>query len=140
MTRFDPENPRVEGMEDLDEVVRHSERVMAGLAEAQRELAAVTGEGSAADGMVRAEVDGAGRIRRIAFDPRAARMDTAALAEAATEAVRAAQEEAARRNDELLRAATGGAPVTLDMERARREFEEIGADLARTLRDLTEKC
>ena len=42
-----------------------------------------------------------------------------------------------RQNEELIREATGGQPVTLDMDGARRRFEEIGEDLARSLRDLT---
>ena len=66
-------------------------------------------------------VDGTGRIQKISFDPRIARPDTQTIAEAATEAGPAAQDAARRQNEELIREATGGQPVTLDMDGARRQ-------------------
>ena len=81
-------------------------------------------------------MDGAGQIKEITLEPRIMRLDSQAVAEAVTEAVRAAQEAARRANEELLRAATGGDPLSLDMDEARRRFEDIGQDLVRTLDDL----
>ncbi len=128
-----PENLR---LEDLDAVVRQSEETLRRLGGVFGELETVTGEGSGADGLARALVDGAGRIKEITLEPRIMRLDSQAVAEAVTEAVRAAQEAAGRANEELLRAATGGDPLPLDMADARRRFEDIGQDLARTLDDL----
>jgi DNA-binding protein YbaB len=137
VTNFNPDNLRLESMEDLEEVVRQSEEALSRLGGVYGELAAIMGEGFGADGLARAVVDGTGRIQKITFDPRIARLDTQTIAEAATEAVLAAQDAAQRQNEELIREATGGQPVTLDMDSARRQFEEIGEDLARSLRDLT---
>lgn len=128
-----PENLR---LEDLDAVVRQSEETLRRLGGVFGELETVTGEGTGADGLARALVDGAGRIKEITLEPRIMRLDSQAIAEAVTEAVRAAQEAAARANEELLRAATGD-PLPLDMADARRRFEDIGQDLVRTLDDLT---
>ncbi|MET8334024.1 YbaB/EbfC family nucleoid-associated protein [Streptosporangium canum] len=140
MTNFNPDHLRLESLEDLEEVVRQSEEALTRLGGVHSELAAVTGEGFGADGLARAVVDGVGRIQRITFEPRITRLDSHQMAEAATEAVRAAQEDAQRQNEELLRAATGGEPLTLDMDQARRRFEEIGEDLVRALRDLGDKA
>ncbi len=134
---FDPDHLRPGDLEDLDEIVRRSDETLRRLGDVFGELDAVTGEGFGADGMARALVDATGRIQRITFDPRIARLDTTTIAEAATEAVRAAQDDARRRSEELLSEAAGGEPLTLDVDRARRQFEEIGAELAQTLRDLT---
>ncbi|GAA3115027.1 YbaB/EbfC family nucleoid-associated protein [Streptosporangium carneum] len=133
---LDPDHPRADDPEELAEFVRRSDETLRRLGDAFGELNAVTGEGFGADGMARAVVDSTGRIQQITFDPRVARLDTRTIAEAATEAVRAAQDDARRRSEALLGEATGGEPLTLDMDRARRQFEEIGEDLARTLRDL----
>ncbi|GAA3004960.1 YbaB/EbfC family nucleoid-associated protein [Streptosporangium longisporum] len=122
--------------EDLDAVIRNSEETLRRLGDVAVELKTVTGEGTGAGGLARALVDGAGQIREITLEPRIMRLDSQAVAEAVTEAVRAAQQDASRANEELLRAATGGEPVTLDMDEARRRFEDIGNDLARALEDL----
>lgn len=133
----DLDDLRLDTPEGLDEFVRRSDAMLSRLGDAHAELDAVTGEGEAADGMARAVVDSTGLLQRITLDPRIARLDTATIAEAATEAVRAAQADARRRTEELISEATGGGPVTLDMAEARRQLEEIGEDLARTLRDLS---
>lgn len=126
-------------LEDLDAVVRQSEETLRRLGGVFGELETVTGEGTGADGLARALVDGAGRIKEITLEPRIMRLDSQAVAEAVTEAVRAAQEAAGRANEELLRAATGDDPLPLDMGEARRRFEDIGQDLVRALDDLTDR-
>ncbi|MFF4416365.1 YbaB/EbfC family nucleoid-associated protein [Streptosporangium sp. NPDC001559] len=128
---------RLDTPEGLDEFVRRSDEMLNRLSGVQYELGAIMGEGEAADGMARAVVDSTGRLERVTLDPRIARLDTATIAEAVTEAVRAAQDDARRRSEELISEATGGEPITLDMAAARRQLEEIGEDLARTLRDLS---
>ncbi|GAA4189087.1 hypothetical protein GCM10022252_25400 [Streptosporangium oxazolinicum] len=135
MSALNPENPENLRLEDLDAVVRQSEETLRRLGGVFGELETVTGEGSGAGGLARALVDGAGRIKEITLEPRIMRLDSQAIAEAVTEAVRAAQEAAARANEELLHAATGD-PLPLDMAEARRRFEDIGQDLVRTLDDL----
>ena len=104
MSDLNPENLR---LEDLDAVVRQSEETLRRLGGVFGELETVTGEGTGADGLARALVDGAGQIKEITLEPRIMRLDSQAVAEAVTQAVRAAQEAARRANEELLRAATG---------------------------------
>ncbi|GAA5062466.1 DNA-binding protein YbaB [Thermocatellispora tengchongensis] len=112
--------------EDLERIARESEAAIARLGAAFTELDAVTGEGSGADGLARAVVDGSGGIIEITLEPRIMRLDSRSIAEAVTEAVRQAQQEARRRTEELVRAATGAADLSLDPEQIRRRFEELG--------------
>ncbi|MFB9251069.1 YbaB/EbfC family nucleoid-associated protein [Sphaerisporangium melleum] len=99
---------------DLDRVVQESEQAVRRLTGVFDGLAAVRGEGEAAGGLVSAAVDGGGMIEEVAIDPRAMRMDSAAIAAAVTEAVRAAQQDAQAKSAELLREATGDEPPSLD--------------------------
>lgn len=65
-------------------------------------LGGITGEGEAADGLIRAVTDAAGRLVKITFNPRVMRMDSQALAEETGAAVQRAQEDGQRRTRELV--------------------------------------
>ncbi|WP_067172433.1 YbaB/EbfC family nucleoid-associated protein [Microtetraspora niveoalba] len=144
MFDFDPAAVRTE---EIDRISREAERTLRDLTEALGRLGEVTGEGEAAGGMIRAIVDGEGRIRDVRFDPRVMRQDSEGLAEAVVSAVRAAQEDARERTAEVLGPAleeplggafadasgdgreSGGpgrpADRALDIDRARRRLEAI---------------
>ncbi|MEV6982924.1 YbaB/EbfC family nucleoid-associated protein [Sphaerisporangium sp. NPDC051017] len=102
---FDPDDFQ---LEDLDRVAEQSKRAVQRLSGVLGELRTIKGVGEAADGLVGAVVDGGGQIQEVTLDPRAMRLDSRSIAEAVTEAVRAAQQDARRRNDALLRDAMGG--------------------------------
>ncbi|WP_433222835.1 YbaB/EbfC family nucleoid-associated protein [Microtetraspora malaysiensis] len=148
MFDFDPATVRTE---EIDRISREAERTLRDLTEALGRLGEVTGEGEAAGGMIRAIVDGEGRIMDVRFDPRVMRQDSEGLAEAVVSAVRAAQEDAQGRTAKVLgsaledplggafpdvpggRAASSddgrepGRPAdrALDIDRARRRLEAI---------------
>ncbi|MGI5485979.1 YbaB/EbfC family nucleoid-associated protein [Microtetraspora malaysiensis] len=148
MFDFDPATVRTE---EIDRISREAERTLRDLTEALGRLGEVTGVGEAAGGMIRAIVDGEGRIRDVRFDPRVMRQDSEGLAEAVVSAIRAAQEDAQGRTAEVLGSAledplggafpdapggraesTGdgrepGRPAdrALDIDRARRRLEAI---------------
>ncbi|MFC4584696.1 YbaB/EbfC family nucleoid-associated protein [Sphaerisporangium corydalis] len=108
---FDPDGFRPE---DLDQVAERSREAVRRLSGLVGELADLKGEGESAGGLIGAVVDGGGRIQEVTLDPRAMRMDSRTLAEAVTEAVRAAQEDAARASQELLREVVGEDAPSLD--------------------------
>ncbi|GII60383.1 hypothetical protein Skr01_04680 [Sphaerisporangium krabiense] len=101
---FDPDDFQ---LDDFDRVAEESRRAVRRLGEVMGELRAVKGTGEAAGGMIGAVVDGGGMVERVVLDPRAMRLDSDAIGQAVTEAVRAAQLDARRRNEELLRGAMG---------------------------------
>ena len=110
---FDPDDFQIE---DLDRIAEQSRQTVQRLSGVFGDLAAVTGEGEAADGLAAALVDGGGQIREVTLDPRIMRLDSASIAQAVTEAVREAQQDAQRKNQELLRTVTGGETPPLDMD------------------------
>ncbi|MFD1929877.1 MULTISPECIES: YbaB/EbfC family nucleoid-associated protein [Nonomuraea] len=109
MTAFDPDH--------LDRMVGESEQALRRLGEATTELPSITGSGQTPDGLVRATVTHAGRLLDLAMDPRAMRQDSGTLAESITRAVQAAQDDAARRCQELLTSLLGDAtPAPFDLD------------------------
>jgi DNA-binding protein YbaB len=106
---FNPDNFQ---LEDLDRIFGQTQELMKNLEQVQDALADITGEGEAADGLIRAVVDGSGGIREVALNPRAMRLDSATLAEALTRAVREAQSDAKSKTAQLL----GGAGADLDLD------------------------
>ncbi|HEX2314105.1 MAG TPA: YbaB/EbfC family nucleoid-associated protein [Thermomonospora sp.] len=132
MLDFDPNSFR---LEDLDKLSAQADQAMRRLAESAEALTEVVGEGEAADGLVRAVVDGGGALRSVDLNPRAMRMGSEELGRAVTVAVTAAQADAQRRVQELLTAAMGEheAPTRLDSEALRRQFGQFGEMFSRSL-------
>ncbi|GLW96150.1 hypothetical protein Misp02_02370 [Microtetraspora sp. NBRC 16547] len=138
MFDFDPATVRPE---ELDRIIRQADRSLRDLTDAMGRLGEVTGEGETAGGMVRAAVDGEGRIQDLRFDPRVMRQDSESLAEAVVDAVRAAQEDARRKTADVLGSvldeppgeashpgSTDRATATdraMDIDRSRRRLEAI---------------
>ncbi|MFF5209182.1 YbaB/EbfC family nucleoid-associated protein [Streptosporangium sp. NPDC000396] len=131
MSAFDPSALRPS---DLDRMLSESEQSLRRLHEATSELEAITGEGQAADGLIRATVDHGGRLRDIALDPRALRQDSRTLAESITEAVQAAQDDAFRKGQELLASVLGDdARNPFDLDALRDQLQAAEETFARSL-------
>ncbi|MEO3810483.1 YbaB/EbfC family nucleoid-associated protein [Sphaerisporangium sp. B11E5] len=96
---FDPERLRPE---DFARVAEQSMASVRRLGDAIGALAGLKGEGAAGGGLVSAVVDAGGRLEHVTLDPRALRLDSRSLADAVTEAVRAAQDDARVRGEAVL--------------------------------------
>ncbi|WP_182898769.1 YbaB/EbfC family nucleoid-associated protein [Microbispora sp. H10830] len=119
-------------LELLEQMIRQAEDVMRGLADVQAEIRQVTGEGEGADGLVRARADGRGQVTAITLDPRVMRLDAAVLSAEVTRAVRAAQDAAKERTDELVAAAQSrvtGLTAPLDETFVRYRFDQLAQEL-----------
>jgi DNA-binding protein YbaB len=79
-------------MEQLERMLRDSERRMQQLSEVEAKLAEVTSRHTSEDGAVSVELGGDGTLRHLEINPRAMRMDSFTLAERITEAFNAAQQ------------------------------------------------
>ncbi|TQS26070.1 YbaB/EbfC family nucleoid-associated protein [Microbispora sp. KK1-11] len=119
-------------LELLEQMIRQAEDVMRGLADVQAGIRQVTGEGEGADGLVRARADGRGQVTAITLDPRAMRLDAAVLSAEVTRAIRAAQDAAKERTDELVAAAQArvtGLAAPLDETFVRYRFDQLAQEL-----------
>jgi DNA-binding protein YbaB len=137
--KFDPANFQ---LEDLDRIIDQSQEAMRNLAQVQDALGEVTGEGTGADGMVAAIVNGTGGIQQVTFNPRIMRLDSQRLAEEVTAAVRAAQQDAQRKTNRLLGGALGDAEsVTepLNQDKIREQLESIQESFGRKMDDRTDE-
>jgi DNA-binding protein YbaB len=123
---FDPDNFE---LEDFERVAQRSKEAVQRLNGVMEELGAVTGEGAAAGGLVGAVVDGGGRMQQVTLDPRIMRLDSGSIAEAVTEAVRMAQDDAQRKNEELLRTAMGEEAPALDVAGIQSWLEEAARSM-----------
>ena len=70
-------------------------------------LSDLTGKGEAADAMIQAVTDSAGRLLKLTLNPRVMRMDSQKLAEELCLAVQRAQQDGERRTRELVGEALG---------------------------------
>ncbi|KAB8186396.1 YbaB/EbfC family nucleoid-associated protein [Microbispora catharanthi] len=119
-------------LELLEQMIRQAEDVMRGLADVQAGIRQVTGEGEGADGLVRARADGRGQVTAITLDPRVMRLDAAVLSAEVTRAIRAAQDAAKERTDELVAAAQSrvtGLAAPLDETFVRYRFDQLAQEL-----------
>ncbi|MBB2742687.1 UNVERIFIED_ORG: DNA-binding protein YbaB [Microbispora rosea subsp. rosea] len=119
-------------LELLEQMIRQAEDVMRGLADVQAEIRQVTGEGEGGDGLVRARADGRGQVTAITLDPRVMRLDAAVLSAEVTRAIRAAQDAAKERTDELVAAAQSrvtGLAAPLDETFVRYRFDQLAQEL-----------
>ncbi|GAA3812124.1 hypothetical protein GCM10022226_35980 [Sphaerisporangium flaviroseum] len=127
---FDPDDFQ---LEDFERIAQRSQEAVRRLGGVLGELGTLTGEGAAAGGLVGATVDGGGRIQEVTLDPRVMRLDSGSIAEAVTEAVRMAQDDAQRKNQEMLRAAMGEEVPTLDAAGIQSWFEEATRSMGEPL-------
>ncbi|MEU7900384.1 YbaB/EbfC family nucleoid-associated protein [Nonomuraea sp. NPDC049152] len=126
MTAFDPDR--------LDRMVSESEHALRRLREATTELDAITGTGETPDALVTATVSHTGRLLDVILNPRAMRQDTRTLGESITHAVQAAQDDAARRGQELLTSVLGdAAPAPFDLDTLREQLDTAQEAFNRSL-------
>ncbi|WP_240973822.1 MULTISPECIES: YbaB/EbfC family nucleoid-associated protein [Nonomuraea] len=103
-----PFDPAKIDLADLDRIRDEAQQTMRRLSGAEGELSSVQGVGSGASGLITVLTDGAGRVTKIDLNPRVTRLDSPTLAEELLRAIGTAQDEAARRTQELLENALGG--------------------------------
>ncbi|MFI7129040.1 YbaB/EbfC family nucleoid-associated protein [Nonomuraea sp. NPDC050153] len=115
---YDPANIREQ---DLDEVTRQGERMLAWLETAQEELDKIVGTGEAASGQVKAKVDVNGRVLNVRYGPRATRLGSQELAEQTLAAVGEACADAQRQTHDFMREALPG----YDPAEANAQFERL---------------
>ncbi|GAA3719176.1 hypothetical protein GCM10022224_101280 [Nonomuraea antimicrobica] len=118
--------------DDLDRLLRESERSIRELTSAIDELGTVTGQGESRSGTVKATVDARGRLDVLKLGNRASRMDLDELTEEIVEAIRAAQDDQERRATELI-------PESLSMgisvEAMQRQFEDLQDSFTRDMHE-----
>ncbi|MEV4891572.1 YbaB/EbfC family nucleoid-associated protein [Nonomuraea sp. NPDC055795] len=100
--KFDPANI---SDQDIDEVARQGERVLAWLEAAQADLDEIVGAGETASGQVKATVDVNGRVLDVTYGSRAMRLSSQELSEETLAAVRSACADAQRQTHDLMREA-----------------------------------
>jgi hypothetical protein len=118
--------------DDLDRVISESERSLRTLAGALDELGTVTGRGESRSGAVTARVDADGRLDDLRLAARASRMELDELTEEIVQAVRAAQDDQARRLREAVPPPSYGG---LSAESITRRFQDLQDDFSRQMND-----
>ncbi|GAA2206674.1 hypothetical protein GCM10009850_021320 [Nonomuraea monospora] len=107
------------------------QQVMRDLRAAQDAIRQVEGVAASKDGLIEAAADGEGGLTRLHIDPRAMRLGESALAREVAAVLRAAQEDAARKAQEIADAAESAAalPQPLDETFVRGRVEQVARDL-----------
>jgi DNA-binding protein YbaB len=121
-----------EDREYLDHLLTQAEDVMRGLRDAQARLGRIIGEGEGAEGLVRAVADGRGRLRELVLAPRSMRLDAAALALEAGNAIRTAQRNAELQVQAImgeLDAKTASLPKPLDAGFVHERIEQVSREI-----------
>ncbi|MEO3874418.1 YbaB/EbfC family nucleoid-associated protein [Nonomuraea sp. B12E4] len=116
----------------LEEVFQRTREAIHDLRQAKHTIGEIESTGEAADGMIRATADGGGSIRKLKINPRALRLDTVALGREVTRAIQAAQEDSARRAQEILDGVTarvGALPEPLDERLIEHRVEAVAREL-----------
>ncbi len=119
-------------VEQLEQVMLHSRRMLERLRTARAEIRDVAGRAESTDGLVRAVADGQGDITEIHFDPRVMRLDHAALGAQVTKVLQAAQDDAERQAQAIVDdalAGTANLPGPLDERFIRDRVDQIARNL-----------
>ncbi|MEV4165386.1 YbaB/EbfC family nucleoid-associated protein [Nonomuraea dietziae] len=117
--------------EYLLEYVAQGQQVIRDLQAAQSAIRQVEGLAKSSNGLLEAAADGEGGLTRLRIDPRAMRLGESALGREVAAVLRAAQEDAARKAQEIADAAESAAalPQPLDETFVRRRVEQVARDL-----------
>jgi DNA-binding protein YbaB len=123
MFDFDPSDFRID---DLDRIARQGEKAMHLLTEAMAEIGETTGEGEAADGMIRVTVDSTGRATDVTLNPRVMRLSSVTLAEGMVEAFNAAHDDVQAKTQKMVAAALpeGITQEDVGQDKMRSRFDE----------------
>ncbi|MGN9786224.1 YbaB/EbfC family nucleoid-associated protein [Nonomuraea sp. ZG12] len=106
-------------------------RIIRDLRAAQAAIQRVEGLARSKDGLLEAAADGQGGLTRLHIDPRALRLGRSALGHEVAAVLRAAQEDAAGKAQEIADAAESAAalPEPLDETFVRHRVEQVARDL-----------
>ncbi|WP_431913774.1 YbaB/EbfC family nucleoid-associated protein [Nonomuraea jabiensis] len=117
--------------EYLEEYAAQGRRVIRDLRAAQAAIRQLEGLAKSKDGLIEAAADGQGGLTRLRIDPRALRLGEATLGREVTAVLQAAQEDAARKAQEIADEAMGAAhlPEPLDETFVRQRVEQAARDL-----------
>lgn len=117
--------------EYLAEYVAQGRRIIRDLRAAQAAIQQVEGLARSQDGLLEASADGQGGLTGLHIDPRALRLGMPALGREVAAVLRAAQEDAARKAQEIADAARNAAalPEPLDQTFVRHRVEQAARDL-----------
>lgn len=118
--------------EYLAQYVAQSRQVIREIQAARTSIQQVEGQAKSDDGLVEATANGQGGLTRLRIDPRALRLGEAALGEKVTAVLRAAQDDAGHRAQEIADEARGrcaALPAPLDETFVRRRVENAVLDL-----------
>jgi DNA-binding protein YbaB len=119
--------------DDLDSLLRDSERSLRELTGMIGELQSISGAGESRNGTVTATVDANGRLDQLKLAARASRMELDELTEEIVQAVRAAQDDQARKTMALI-------PVSpqlnnISLEEIQRRFDEAQNSFTRDMHE-----
>jgi DNA-binding protein YbaB len=117
--------------EYLLEYFAQGQQVIRDLQAAQSAIRQVEGLAKSDNGLLEAAADGEGGLTRLRIDPRAMRLGESALGREVAAVLRAAQEDAARKAQEIADAAESAAalPQPLDETFVRGRVEQVARDL-----------
>ncbi|MEV4891571.1 YbaB/EbfC family nucleoid-associated protein [Nonomuraea sp. NPDC055795] len=115
----------------LHEYFAQGQRAIRDLRAAQDAIRQVEGLARSTDGLLEAAADGEGGLTRLRIDPRATRLGESALGREVAAVLRAAQDDAARKAQEIADAAESAAtlPQPLDDTFVRGRVEQVARDL-----------
>lgn len=102
-------------MPDLSQLLQLGQQMQVKLTQMQSELSQRTVTGSSGGGMVKATVDGRGRVRALAIDPGATTGDAEMLEDLVLAAITDAQRRAEELYRDELKKATGGLPLPFQL-------------------------
>jgi len=102
-------------MPDLSQLLQLGQQMQVKLTQMQSELSQRTVTGSAGGGMVKATVDGRGRMRALEIDPGVASGDAEMLEDLVLAAITDAQRRAEDLYRDELKRATGGLPLPFQL-------------------------
>jgi DNA-binding protein YbaB len=121
---FDPSDFRID---DFDRIAQEGEKAMRLLTEAMAEIGEMTGEGEAADGMIRVTLDSTGRAKDVSLNPRAMRLGSVAIAEGMLEAFNAAHDDVHAKTQQRVAAALpdGVDQEDADQDKVRSRFDDV---------------
>ncbi|MEU6782446.1 YbaB/EbfC family nucleoid-associated protein [Nonomuraea angiospora] len=118
--------------EYLAQYVAQGQRIIRDLRAAQAAIQQLEGRAQSRDGLLEATADGQGGLTRLRIDPRALRLGEAALGREVAGVLRAAQDDAARKAQDIVDQAEAGAlamPQPLDETFVRERVEQVARDL-----------
>ncbi|MGN9843085.1 YbaB/EbfC family nucleoid-associated protein [Nonomuraea sp. H19] len=118
--------------EYLAQYAAQARRIIRDLQATRAAIQQLEGRAKSRDGLLEATADGQGGLTRLRIDPRALRLGEAALGREVTAVLQEAQEDAARKAQEMVdRAEVGAAalPQPLDETFVRQRVEQVARDL-----------